>query len=180
LSFVGGLKASTGLTHLKNGEGEEAEVTIQPGTGSTDAIAGIFYRQTIASVPMFSGEFSSLPIIAGLSYQFNGVGTNEWRFGNTLLAHIGTSYQFSDNATFTLQVNGRFQGFADVGATGEPRGNTGGTWVFVSPGLNVQLNETFSAFGLFQIPVYQDVHGIQQTAKVNLQFGISADLGLFD
>jgi len=180
LSVVGGVKAPTGLTHLKNGEGEEAEVTIQPGTGSTDGIAGLYYRQTITSVPMFSGEFSSLPVIAGLSYQFNGAGTNGWRFGNTLLAHIGTSYQFSSAANFTLQMNGRFQGFADVGATGEPRENTGGTWIFVSPGLNLQLNELFSAFGVLQIPVYENVHGIQQAARVNLQFGISADLGLFD
>ena len=180
VSVVGGIKAPTGLTHMKNGEGEEAEVTIQPGTGSTDGIAGLYYRQTVASVPMVSGEFGSLPVIAGLSYQFNGDGTNGWRFGNTLLAHIGTSYQFSPIANFTLQVNGRFQGFADVGATGEPRENTGGTWIFASPGLNLQLNETFSAFGVLQIPIYQNVHGIQQSARLNVQFGVSANLGLFD
>lgn len=180
LSIVGGVKLPTGLTHLKNGEGEEAEVTVQPGTGSTDGIAGLYFRQIVASVPMFSGKFSSLPVIAGLSYQLNGVGTNGWKFGNTLLAHVGTSYQFSANANFTFQMNGRFQGFADVGATGEPRENTGGTWIFASPGANIQLSEVFSAFGVFQIPIYQNVHGIQQTARVNLQFGISADLGLFD
>jgi hypothetical protein len=145
-----------------------------------DGIAGLYYRQTIASVPMVSGEFSSLPVIAGLSYQFNGDGTSGWRFGNTLLAHIGTSYQFSSTANFTLQVNGRFQGFADVGATGEPRENTGGVWIFASPGLNLQLNETFSAFGVLQIPIYENVHGIQQSATVNVQFGVSANFGLFD
>jgi hypothetical protein len=180
VSLVGGIKVATGRTDLKNAEGDEAEVTIQPGTGSTDGIAGLFYRQEVATVPTLGGEFSSLPLIAGVSYQFNGAGTHGWRAGNSLLAHIGTEYQFSPSASFTMQVNARIQQYAEVGRTGEPRENTGGTWIFASPGVNVSLTGSVFAFAILQVPVYQQVHGFQQSAKMNVQVGISAELGPFN
>ncbi len=178
LSFLIGIKLPTGVTRLKNAEGEEAEVTIQPGTGSLDGLFGVNYRQTLFSVPTISGAYSALPIIVGISYQLSGKGTDDYRFGNTLLVHLGTAYQFINRASVLLQVNGRFQGFADVGTTGEFRENTGGTWIFISPGLSGQLTDVFSAYTYVQIPLYQNVHGIQQTAKFNLQFGLSASVGL--
>jgi hypothetical protein len=178
LSLTLGVKLPSGITDAKNVEGEEAEVTIQPGTGSLDGIVGLNYRQTLFSVPTLSGAYSALPLAIGVSYQFNGKGTYDYRFGNSLLTSVGTAYQFADRATLLFQANGRFQGFADVGMTGEPREDTGGTWIFASPGLSVQLSEPFSAYGYVQLPVYQNVHGIQQTAKVNLLFGISYNLDL--
>lgn len=178
LSLVLGVKIPTGVAGLKNGEGEEAEVTIQPGTGSLDGIVGLNYRQSLFSVPTASGAYSALPLTIGVSYQFNGKGTYDYRFGNSLLTSVGTAYQFIDRANLLFQVNGRFQGFADVGTTGEPRENTGGTWIFASPGLSTKLSDAFSAQAFIQIPVYQNVHGIQQTARINLQFGLSANVDL--
>ncbi|MEX2089146.1 MAG: hypothetical protein WEB62_05205, partial [Bacteroidota bacterium] len=180
VSMLVGVKLPTGLTNLKNAEGEEAEVSIQPGSGSTDGIIGFQYRQTVASVPTISGEYSSLPLEAAVTYQFNGAGTSGWRFGNILLAHAGTSYQFSQRASLLFQVNGRIQDFADPGSTREPRENTGGTWIFASPGLRVEIIEAVSGFAFVQIPVYRNVHGIQQASRYNLQFGLSADVGLLE
>ena len=180
LSATGGVKLATGLTHLKNAGGEEAEVTIQPGTGSVDEIIGLYYRQTIGSMPTLSGLYSALPLTAGITYQISGAGTDGYRFGNRLLVHVGTSYQFSNKANILIQVNAKFQGKADVGSTGEPRENTGGTWIYASPGFSVDLMESLSAFGYIQIPIYQNVNGIQQTARYNLQFGIRANVGLLD
>ena len=178
VSLLVGVRIPTGVTGMKNAEGEEAEVTIQPGTGSLDGIIGINYRQTLLSVPTVSGKYSALPLSVGVSYQANGKGTYDYRFGNSLLASVGTAYQFIDRASLLFQVNGRFQGFADVGTTGEFRDNTGGTWIFVSPGLSTQLSDVFSAQAYIQVPLYQDVHGIQQTARFNLQFGLSANVDL--
>jgi hypothetical protein len=180
VTLIAGVKLPTGITDAKNEEGEEAEVAIQPGSGSTDGIAGVHYRQTLFSVPTITGEYSALPLIAGVSYQFNGKGTYDWRFGNSLLVHVGTAYQFVQRASMLFQINGKFQGFADAGTSGEPRANTGGTWIFASPGLRVDLSDAISAFGYVQLPVYQNVHGIQQTARFNLQFGLSASVGLVE
>ena len=180
LTVTAGVKLANGLTHVRNEKGEEAEVTIQPGTGSVDGIFGLYYRQPIASLPTLSGAYSALPLTAGISYQITGVGSSGYRFGNSLLVHVGTSYQFSSRANFLFQINGRFQGRADVGSTGEPRENTGGAWIFASPGFSVDLAQNLSAYGYVQVPLFQNVNGIQQTASYNLQLGLSASVGLLD
>jgi len=178
LSFIGGVKLATGVTDEKNVAGEEAEVTIQPGTGSIDKFIGLNYRQTLLSVPTISGEYSALPLTLGFTYQSSGAGKDEYRFGNILLAHLATSYQFAKRASFLLQANGKFQDYADVGLTGEARDNTGGTWIFLSPGIGLQMSDALGGSFYIQIPVYQNVHGIQQTAKFNLLFGLSCNFDL--
>jgi hypothetical protein len=178
LSFQVGLKLPSGVTDATNTKGEEAEITIQPGTGSTDLILGLNYRQTIFILPTLSGEFSTLPIIFGTFYQINGKGKNDYRIGNTLLAHFGTSYQFIKQAGFLLQVNAMIRDYDDVSSTEEFRQNTGGIWIFVSPGLNLKLSDEIYAYAYVQIPVYRNLHGIQQTSKMNFQFGLSASLNL--
>ncbi len=179
VSVTAGLKLPTGVTNAVNSSGEAAEVTIQPGTGSLDGIVGLDYRQTVLSVPMTSGEYSALPLELGIRYQMNGVGTDKYRFGNIALVHLGTEYQFSPIASVLLQLNGKFQGFADVGNTGEPRSNTGGTWIFLSPGLGLQVLDGLAARAFVQVPVHQNVNGIQQTAPFNLLFGLSYGLKVF-
>jgi hypothetical protein len=176
---VVGAKLSTGLTNEINSGGEEAEVTIQPGTGSRDVFFGLNYRQTLCSVPTISGSYGALPIILGATYQVNGKGKEDYRFGNTLLVHLGTAYQFAERASFLLQANGRFQDVADVGTTGEPRENTGGTWIYLSPGIGLELSDALSSVMYYQAPVYEYVHGIQQTSKFNLSFGLTYNFDLF-
>mgnify|MGYP001574582100 CR=1 FL=1 len=86
-------------------------------------------------------------------------------------------------ASLLLQLNGKFQERADVGKVSPadvPPGNTGGKWIFASPGLSLQITDVLSAYSFVQIPVYQKVNGIQQTAKINLQFGLSANFGLLE
>lgn len=184
LSLLLGVKVPTGVTNVKNTEGDEAEVTIQPGTGSYDFLFGVNYSQAMLSVPtIFGSLYSELPLNIGATYQVNGKGKEDWRFGNTLILSVGTSYQFVKRASLLLQFNGKFQELADVGNVNPadvPPGNTGGNWVFASPGLSFQITDVLSAYSYFQIPIYQKVNGIQQTARVNMQFGLSANVGLLD
>jgi len=180
VTVLGGIKFPTGVTDMKNAEGELAEVTIQPGTGSYDGIVGVNARQSLGTVPTFSGLVGTMPVIVGITYQVSGLGTDGYRFGNALLAHVGTEYPLARAATFLFQINGKFQGYADVGSTGEPRENTGGTWIFASPGLSLMVTDVVSAYAFVQFPVYQNVHGIQQTSAVNMQFGISTNVDLLD
>jgi hypothetical protein len=178
LGVSAGIKAATGVTDARNAEGEEAEVTIQPGTGSVDAFIRVNFRETIATIPAFGGVFATLPLEIGLSYQRSGRGKDDYLAGNILLAHVGTSYQITRHASLLVQLNARSQGFADIGSTDEPRENTGGTWIFASPGVSVELSDACAATAFVQLPVYQDVHGIQQVSSANLSFGLSYTLNL--
>ena len=180
LSLILGAKLPTGVTNAKGTSGETAEVTIQPGTGSTDMLAGLNYHQGIATVPTIGGEYSSLPLTLGILYQLNGKGTNDYQIGRTLMGHLGTEYQFTHSAYFLFQVNAMVRAKANVGSTDELPTNTGGTWIFASPGLRLEINDMLSAFTYFQLPVYQHVNGIQQGAPFYLQVGFSASVGLIE
>ncbi|MCI0405227.1 MAG: hypothetical protein L0Z48_09660 [candidate division Zixibacteria bacterium] len=177
--FVAGIKIPTGLTSAANEDGEQAEPTIQPGTGSWDGIFGANLQIPLFTIPSFSGGlYGKLPLNVGVSYRLNGKGIDDYQFGNQVLAHIGTEYQIFPRLSLLFQANARWQDFADVGTTGEFRSNTGGTYIFASPGLSFQFNNALSAYSYAQIPVYQKVNGIQQVAKLNLQFGLTADVKL--
>src|SRR5512144_859307 len=45
-----GLKLPTGRTTVANGEGEVAERTLQPGTGTTDGLFGAYYREALGGL----------------------------------------------------------------------------------------------------------------------------------
>ena len=182
LSILLGAKLPSGVTDAINADGEKAEVSLQPGTGSYDALFGFNFRQRVLTAPTLSGDlFATMPLNIGITYRVNGKGNEDWRFGNTLIASVGTSYQMVKHASLLLQINGKFQKKADPGMvsiTDSPPGNTGGKWIFASPGLSIQLNDSFSAYSYVQLPIYQDVNGIQQTAPYYLQFGLTFSTGL--
>jgi hypothetical protein len=180
LSLTGGIKLATGRTGVKNIDGEEAEITIQPGNGSVDGIVGLYFQQNVLTVPTLSGTYVTLPLSIGTSCQITGAGTDGYRSGNSLLIHAGTAYPLFDRASVLFQFNGKFQGYADVGTTDEPKENTGGTWLFASPGIGIQPAEGLSGSAYVQIPFYQNVHGIQQTAPFNFFFTLSYNFDLLN
>jgi hypothetical protein len=180
LGISAGIKLPTGVTNAVNAGGEPAEVTLQPGTGSYDELIGANFRYPLFTIETAEKDvYSTIPLIFGITYKIAGNGTNDYKFGNTLLISAGTAYQFTNKAGLTLQLNFRNQDYADVGKTGEPRENTGGTWFYLSPGFNLSITDNLAFFGIFQLPVYMNVHGLQQVSAFNLQFGISADTSLF-
>ena len=179
LNLNAGIKLPTGITDIKNNEGEEAEVTIQPGSGSTDLIVGAAFTNNLLSLPTMSGnKFSSLPLALIVNYKLNGKGTDDYKFGNEFQIHLSTAYRFVEKISLLLQVNARFQEHSDVGITGEPEENTGGKWIFISPGLKFYLSDNISLYGYFQLPVYQNVNGIQQTAPYNLRIGMNKEMNI--
>jgi hypothetical protein len=181
LNILAAVKLPTGITDFKNPEGEQAEVTIQPGTGSTDFIFGASYSQNIISLPTISGaKYSAFPFTLSINYKLNNKGTDDYKFGNELLLHLSTAYRFIERASLLLQVNAKFQEHADVGTTGEPRENTGGKWLYLSPGLKFYLIENLSIYGYFQLPLYRNVNGIQQAAPYNLQLGIQEEINFLN
>jgi hypothetical protein len=173
LSLIAGVKLPSGSTEKIGTTGDRAEITIQPGTGSLDGFIGANFRQDLLSVPDLSGLHTSVPLIMSVTYHHAGKGADDYRFGNILLVHLGTEYDLAREVTVMLQCNGKIQGFDDVGRTGEVRGNTGGTWIFVTPGLRSRFSDAFSCYLHLQIPIYQNVHGIQQTAGLYFQMGLS-------
>lgn len=176
LGLSAGVKLATGKTRLTNEEDEEAEVPIQPGTGSTDYSLGIFYQFGMANLQNMDHTHVQLPLKLGVSYTISGKGTDAWRFGNKWIANVGTHYLLTNSFALSADIQAKFQEKSDTGTTGEPASNTGGTWVYATPGVHYTLSEAVKLESIVQIPIYQNVNGIQLTAPYNLRIGIVINL----
>lgn len=175
LSLIGGVKFATGAKHEANDEGEEAEVTIQPGTGSTDYLGGLawhggFVRDTSLGGSM--GHATRIPLFATATYRINGSGTERYRRGNELQLNAGGEYPLASRLDVAAQLNARVLSRDEPGDTGEDPGLTGGRFLYASPGLSFRVAPSTALYAFVQLPVYQHVNGIQLTAKRNLVFGV--------
>src|SRR5260221_1477634 len=159
-----GLKLPTGRTDVLNGSGERAEHSLQPGTGTTELLAGLFYSRLL---PMSNQSWVVQPqllmaVLAG----------SDFRPGNRYSLDAGTRYGMGDALGLLLQVNALVKG-RDGGGMGE-REDSGGSYLFVSPGFSYALSRSVQAYGFLQLPVYQYVNGVQLTASYAVSLGIGS------
>ncbi len=172
LSTILGAEFPTGNHREKNAEGLEAELPIQPGSGSYDLILGLSSRQDF-SVPMFEGGYGTLPLFSSVVGQLNGRGNNGYRLGDTLQINLGTSYPLTQRLGLITQFNCLLRDHDAQGNTDAEIQKTGGEFIYFSPGVEVRLWEDWRLFGLAQIPIYQRVNVIQTTSDYNVLCGVS-------
>jgi hypothetical protein len=175
VSLQGGVKLPTGRRQVDAVDGEQPEPSARPGTGSWDGLAGVHVMRN-ASLPGFGGAHVSTPIFVSVLGRLNGHGTEQYRLGNELQLNAGSSYPVGGPLTLLAQVNVRLRGCDDPGATDALAANTGGTWVFLSPGLSLPAEGGASLYGYVQLPVYQRVNRIQIVAPWMLYTGVSFPL----
>ena len=164
-----GFKAPTGVTEVEEVDGDQPEPSARPGTGSWDVLAGLGAEWMVRG-PSLAGD---MPFRVGVSGRWNGRGTENYQVGAELTAHVGTELPLSHAASVLLQTNLRIKAKDDVGDSDSEAGNTGGTAVYLSPGLKFSFGRQLSLYGLVQFPVYQRVNGIQIVSDSNLYFGVS-------
>ena len=173
------VKLPSGSRTRTNDEGTEAEPTISPGTGSTDVTLGLTYLSS-ALVPSltqsFMGNTGAMPYFVGATVRKNGRGTAQYRAGDELQINAGVNYPLFEKLQLLLQTNARFRGKDDVGETDAERDHTGGSFVYVSPGIRAALSYETALYGYVQVPVYQRVNGTNITSRFNFFGGIQVRL----
>ena len=162
-----GLKLPTGPTSLS---GQSTDTTapgpvgidpgLQPGSGTTDLILGAYHAGTLGQVWEYYAQ--------GL-YQRAFSAHAGYRPGDGYNLNLGLKYTGFDRVTPQLQLNARHVKH-DTGANADTT-STGGTLVYLSPGVIVPVSDRVSLFGFVQVPVYQDVRGVQLTPKLTGSFG---------
>ena len=157
-----GVKLPTGKIDVANDVGEEAERSLQPGSGTTDAILGAFY-----SAPL--GQ--SATWFADVNWQVPLNERDDYKPGNRASFDIGAGYPWTGTVTLQLQLNTLWKD-RDAGANAEPE-DTGGTFVYLSPGVSVSLGQKTQLYGFVQLPLYQNVNGVQLTADWSVAAGLS-------
>lgn len=177
LWFSGGVKFPTGAAHevSRGPDPEEGEVPIQPGSGSTDILLGATWQSGIlreTSLQGMMGKTTLIPFFASVSYRLNGRGTHDYRIGNELQLNAGSEYPLTEKLHLLGQVNVRRRDKDAVGETAENPDLTGGTFVYLSPGVRFSLSQSTSLYGYVQVPVIQNVNGTQLTSRVNYLVGV--------
>jgi hypothetical protein len=163
--LVGSLavKLPTGRYRLLDEEGKINEPTIQPGTGSTDGLASLYYSRS--ELP------GGIEAFADASYRANRENPLDYEIGDEIVAGIGASRQIGNRLHGSLQVNARRTG-RDRFLGGEVP-STGSTYVNVTPGFRFRTGSGATVYGLVQLPVHQHVNEDQLAPRIGLLAGVS-------
>ena len=159
-----GLKLPTGDYSVRNGNGDLAERTLQPGTGTTDAILGAY---VVRSLPL-----ADLSWFAQAQLQLPLNGRDGYKPGQRLAADAGLRYDVTAQLGLLLQANLLVRG-KDSGVNAEPE-DSGGRSLFLSPGVSYSVSRDVRLYGFLQLPLYQYVNGVQLTADKAAVVGLSA------
>ena len=167
LSFYGvnfGLKLPTGERHVRNADGDLAERTLQPGTGTTDLLLGGYYSHVL---PLAHSSW----FVHGL-WQSALNSREDYKPGRRITLDVGYRYEATDSIGFMLQLNALYRS-KDAGAQAEPD-DTGGKFLFLSPGVSYAVTKSTQLYAFVQKPLYQHVNGVQLTADWSAVIGVSA------
>jgi hypothetical protein len=166
-SFAGvtaGLKLPTGRTTIANGEGDVAERTLQPGTGTTDALVGAYFRQALGAwnASWFVQANAQLPLDSHANF----------RPGRQLLVDVGARWEASDALGVMLQLNAQWKG-RDSGSDAEAE-DSGSTTLSLAPGVTYSITPSVQLYAFVQLPLYRRVNGVQLVADHSYAVGVSA------
>jgi hypothetical protein len=166
LDFYGlnfGVKLPTGERDIRNSAGDRAERTLQPGTGTTDLLLGAYYNGVLPA--------------SGMSWFVQGLwqspmnSSEDYRPGQRFSLDAGYRYELTERAGLMLQVNA-VRRERDGGAQAEPA-NTGGMFLFLTPGASYAVSKGTQVYAFVQKPLYQYVNGVQLTADWSVALGVS-------
>jgi len=151
-----GLKLPTGTNTQVSNDGQAIAVDpgLQLGTGTTDVILGAYYFDNLNQnwdyfvQAQFQSALNS-STMTGMSY----------RPGDSVNLTGGVRYHGFESFTATMQINAR-QVNTDSGDAADTY-STGGTLVYFTPGVNIPVTSTLAIYANLQIPIYQNVNGIQ-------------------
>jgi len=158
-----GLKLPTGSFKVRNSDGERAERTLQPGSGTTDALFGAFLRRALPlkDLSWFVQGLVQIPFTT----------REDYRPGRRINIDAGMRYEATEKLGLLLQMNALIKG-RDGGAQAEAE-DSGGRSLFLSPGVAYALTKDLQVYSFLQLPLYQFVNGVQLVADRALVVGLS-------
>ena len=166
LALIAGFKLPVGEDDQRLSNGEKLEPSSQPGTGAFDGQAGLAWSRFLT--PNLTIDASSIYTLRGehagftVGDRFDAGVALAWRLTDSILAFPNWSIFGEANVVWLGKDD-------DHGTKNE---NSGGTTLFLTPGVRVRFNPT-AAFTLApSFPVWQGLHGEQ----VETRFKVAATL----
>jgi hypothetical protein len=160
-----GVKLATGSTDVTFRDGPQAGAPLdrglQPGTGSTDLLLGVYAFGPInQNFDYFTQAMLQVPVTSKDDFK-PGVGAN---------VTAGVRYVSELPVVPHLQINIRTER-RESGANADVE-NSGATLAYLSPGITWAVTDKLQAYGFFQVPIYQRVTGYQIEPKYSVSAGV--------
>lgn len=160
-----GLILPTGQFHqsFRSGpeKGENVDRGLQPGTGTAQAVLGLYHLGAITSE---LGYFVQADLQAAVNRR------DGYKPGSFVQASAALNYTHWRNVTPQLQLTVRSTQ-KDSGPNAD-RPNSGGEQVNLAPGLSAKLSSRAVGFGYVELPLYTRVNGYQLVPKAKLSLGV--------
>ena len=180
-ALLGGLKLSTGDTDERDDEGTLFETEFQPGSGSVDPLLGLAVTRRFGSASLsasvlgvFTTEGSQDTELGdirtynlGYAYRLGGAEPHECAAAEAAREHAeaGTAWDL------ILELNAVHRQAETIDGAKDP--NSGGTRVFLSPGVRATVDERWSAYASLGIPISEDLNGAEQETDLRAVVGVS-------
>jgi hypothetical protein len=180
LALLGGIKIPSGDTNQKNEFGFPLGADEQPGSGSWDPILGIAASKHFREFDLHSNilyrlsTLGSQDSVVGDRVNFNLGLSKNLKHGKFLGKKILPSKIFGQNLNWTLisEANGIWTEKLEIDGTKDP--NHGGLVIFLSPGIQLNINDRLFNSFFMSFPVIQDLNGLQ--SDLNFQIGFNTSL----
>jgi hypothetical protein len=168
-SLYFGAELPTGRTDVESPTGERLEPDHQPGSGSTDAFAGL----------ALSRGFERTSVGASVLYTLAGDGSQDSNLGDVLRVNAGWGWSPEASTDgplwrWMIELNGQWhEPMVMAGATDE---NSGGFQLFVAPGLRVTWSSHVTWSVSVGLPLVQNLDGEQSETSFRASTGIGFSL----
>jgi len=147
--------------------GQALDASLQPGTGSTDLILGAYYYQPVSQNfdAFVNGQFQ-----AAVMQRLHDVNA-DYRPGNLLTVSSGVRYVINPKVVPQLQFNFTNKR-TDQGALADTI-STGGSVLYVSPGVTVAVGGHVTIYAFVQKAIYSNLKGYQLFPRWTGNAGVS-------
>ena len=161
-----GIKTDWGRNNLTQ-DGERIDEHAQPGTGSTDWIAGL------AGVYVLDPQST---LFASAQYRQTGTNSYGYRYGDITLVTAGFERSFGRVLDGVIEADFRDAGMDEVDDSGAHDPDTGGQMLYATPRLLIRLSPALVARASAQIPVAESLNG-DQTEHTGWNAGVTWTFG---
>lgn len=146
-------------------EGEALDRGLQPGTGTTDLLLGVYHFGSINKDWEYFGQ-------ALVQQPMNS--REDFKPGTGLNVNLGVRYAASPAITPHIQLNIRSER-RESGANADVE-NSGAMLVYLSPGISMKVKDGVTLYGYAQVPIYQRVNGFQVEPRYTVSVGLRFSL----
>ena len=163
----GGVKFPTGRFDVKNSAGDRVEPSATAGSGSYDGMLGMAYSRFLTP---------RLTLDTSAQYTFRSE-ADDFRLGDRIDAGVAVAYRFTEDIKQFPQLgvfaeaNMRHLFKSEDHGVSDP--NTGGTALFLTPGMRVGFTPHFSFTVSAPWPVVQALNGLQLKTRYKINAALT-------